>query len=315
MEKLIATSATPSHHFESWRYQREIQEQQIEARKWKMPYRQDRISKLDIAVRAFGGLLKLVGLHWVGKKQAENFVLKQVELRFAQLPAAFDGFRLLHLTDLHLDTLPGMEDRVVELIGGLPCDACVWTGDYRRDTHGEYRHVLPGLAKIAQSIRAKEGIYSTLGNHDTWQMAEPLSQMGLRVLINESVEWERGGEKILVTGVDDPHYYYSMSASKALHTPKEGFKIALIHTPELYEEAAQQGYHLYLCGHTHGGQICLPNGRPLIKHLHRGGEYAQGLWHYRQMTGYTSTGCGVSGIPVRFFSQGEITLFTLRSTV
>jgi uncharacterized protein len=311
----METSISPSNihqNRQAWIYQRKIQEEKIKNKKLKIPFSGKRISKLDLAIQAFAGMLRVTGLYGIGKKSAMNFEVKHLTISFPQLPESFDGYTILHLTDLHLDTLPGMEDRVVELISGLKYDLCVWTGDYRRDTHGEYRHVLPGLEKIARAITAPDGTLVTLGNHDTWQMVEPLSQMGLKVMINESLMLQRNGEEIMVTGTDDPHYFYSMGASKSLHTPKTHFKIALIHSPELYDEAAKNGYHLYLCGHTHAGQVCLPNGKPLITHLHKGEQFYHGLWQHKQMTGYTSSGCGISGIPVRFFSQGEITMITLK---
>ena len=76
--------------------------------------------------------------------------------------------------------------------------------------------------------------------------------------------------------------------------------------------AAEAGFRLYLAGHTHGGQICWPGGHPLITHLHRLRHYSRGLWRHGEMLGYTNTGAGVSGLPVRFHSRGEVALVTLR---
>jgi hypothetical protein len=86
----------------------------------------------------------------------------------------------------------------------------------------------------------------------------------------------------------------------------------LVHSPELFDLAAVNGYKLYLCGHTHGGQICLPGGIPVIRHLYNGKKYYRGLWQYNGMKGYTSEGCGTSGIPIRYNSHSEVTLFTLK---
>jgi hypothetical protein len=71
------------------------------------------------------------------------------------------------------------------------------------------------------------------------------------------------------------------------------------------------GYRFYLCGHTHGGQICLPGGYPVIRHLRYGRKYYRGLWRYRKMIGYTSQGCGTIGIPIRFNTVSEVTLAKL----
>ena len=84
-----------------------------------------------------------------------------------------------------------------------------------------------------------------------------------------------------------------------------------MHSAEVADHAADAGFALYLAGHTHGGQICLPGGRVLISHMVRLREYASGRWRCRNMQGYTSTGVGVSSLPVRFNTRGEIAVITL----
>jgi len=98
---------------------------------------------------------------------------------------------------------------------------------------------------------------------------------------------------------------------RALEESMEGFKIVLVHDPSMFDLAADNGYRLYLTGHTHGGQICLPGGIPVVRHLRHGRKYYRGVWKYAKMTGYTGQGVGVVGIPVRFNTQSEITLFRL----
>ena len=92
----------------------------------------------------------------------------------------------------------------------------------------------------------------------------------------------------------------------------DGFRILLQHSPELLDEAAAASVALYLCGHTHGGQICLPGGIPLMTNIRTPRRYASGLWQHGDMTGYTSVGVGVSVMPLRFFSKGEVAVITLR---
>lgn len=270
-------------------------------------------STLDYFLPAINLTLKWGGVFNRGKANALSIVLKEYELSYEHLPPAFDGYTLLHLTDLHLDSLPGLEKVICEKIEALAPDLCVMTGDYRWKSRGPYTDkVLKPLQEIVRCGRAADGVYATLGNHDTHEVVEPLENMGVQVLHNDSVHIHRSGHRLLLTGTDDPHQYYSDEAVEALSAASGDFKIALIHSPELYAEAARCGYDLYLCGHTHAGQICLPGGRPLITHLKKGKELYHGLWQEGKMTGYTSAGCGVSGIPVRFYSRGEICLFTLR---
>ena len=92
----------------------------------------------------------------------------------------------------------------------------------------------------------------------------------------------------------------------------KGFRILLQHSPELLDEAAAEGVSLYLTGHTHGGQICLPGGVPIMTNVKSPRRYARGLWKHGAMTGYTTMGVGVSVMPVRFFSKGEVAVITLR---
>lgn len=270
-------------------------------------------STLDYFLPAVNLSLKWCGILGRGQANAMNIVLKEYELTFKHLPSAFDGYTVLHLTDLHLDSLPGVEKAICEKIQDLEPDLCVMSGDYRWKSRGAYTYkVLEPLREIVSCARTPDGVYATLGNHDTHELVEPLESMGVQVLNNESVHIHRSQQRLLLTGTDDPHQYFSEEAVQALSSDSGDFKIALIHSPELYAEAARCGYDLYLCGHTHAGQICLPGGVPLITHLKKGKKLYHGFWQEGSMVGYTSAGCGVSGIPVRFNTRGEITMFTLR---
>ncbi len=267
---------------------------------------------LDHVLPYAASFLKVAQMYKRGVQNALDIQVQQVELKYKELPAAFDGYKILHLSDLHIDSLPGIEEVICNRISSLEYDLCALTGDYRLHTIGNYDAALGPLQKIINCISAKDGMLATLGNHDTHEVVHYLEEMGVKVLTNETFRIEKENESIAFTGTDDPCYYYSNQIKQALAEPVGGFKVALIHTPELFHEAAENGYHLYLCGHTHGGQICLPTGKPIITHLEKGKDFYKGLWQYGNLKGYTSMGCGVSGLPIRFFNRGEITVFTLR---
>lgn len=277
--------------------------------------RKSRWSLFEQLIRLFGVLLKAVNLYNRGLRNAKNISIHEVEAGFPDLPESFHGYRILHLTDLHLDTIEGIENAICDRIRAVPCDLCVLTGDYREKTKGDFRQILRPLEQIVQAVKAKDGVLSILGNHDTAQMAEHFDRMGVKFLANETIVIQRRSDKIEITGIDDPHYYYTDEAAAALNRTHDAFKISLVHTPELYDIAADRGYHLYLCGHTHGGQICLPGGVPVITHLYTGRKYAHGLWRHRGLTGYTSSGCGVVGIPIRLNCRGEVALIRLKREV
>jgi len=261
----------------------------------------------------FGLGLRLSGLYQRGLRNALDIKLRRIELKFENLPAEFDGFRILQLSDPHVDFLAGPMDTALELISDEPVDLCVLTGDYRKRVSGPFEQILPSFEKLVSQSRARNGIYAILGNHDSADMVEPFEALGIRVLINETHTILRRGAMLHLTGTDDVHYYYTDAARQALAGAPEGFKIALIHSPELADAAAENGFQLYLAGHTHGGQVCLPGGWPIITHMNRYRRYARGLWRHGDMRGYTSTGVGVSGLPVRFNTRGEVVLITLRS--
>ncbi len=272
-----------------------------------------RFTLLDHLIPYLTAGLKTIGIYDRGYKNALNISLKQHELYFDNLPQSFDGYKILHISDPHIDCLPGLEHVICRMIAALEYDMCVFTGDYRLGSYGAYgAQVVQPLSQIAQAIHARDGIYATLGNHDTHQAVEALEEMGMTVLTNETTYIKRGSEQLIITGTDDPYAYYTNKMAETLRTQETGFKIALIHSPELYKEAAENQYSLYLCGHTHAGQVCLPSGAPLISHLNKGKHLVSNFWKEGNMLGYTSAGCGTSGLPIRFNCRGEIALFTLR---
>jgi len=261
----------------------------------------------------FGLSLRVFGLYERGMRNAMDIRLNRLDLWFETLPQAFDGFSLLQLSDLHADFLPETLQAALDLTVDVEADICVLTGDFRRRVKGSFDGILPAMERLTSEIPTRYGTYAILGNHDSADMVEPLEALGIRVLVNETHTIRRSEAMLHLTGTDDVHYYYTAAARQALAAAPEGFKIALIHSAELADAAAECGYQLYLAGHTHGGQVCLPGGWPIITHMSRYRRYARGLWRHGGMQGYTSTGVGVSGLPVRFNTRGEVALITLRS--
>ena len=259
----------------------------------------------------FGLLLKITGFYQKGYGNAKTIQVNKITLAYPNLPKAFDGFKILHLSDLHIDSIPGFASLINHKIKDLEFDICFLTGDYRKDIRGSISQILMPFKILSKYIQAPYGTFAVLGNHDTYLMAQYENQSGLELLVNESVEILKDNDKILVTGTDDPFNYYTEQARVCLETRGYGFKIALVHTTEFAKIAAENKYSLYLCGHTHGGQICLKKGWPLISHQFEGKRFNHGLWRIDKMIGYTSKGVGVSGMPVRFNCPPEVTLITL----
>ena len=141
-----------------------------------------------------------------------------------------------------------------------------------------------------------------------------MEDMGVRVLLNESEALEDGGRGLFLVGVDDPHFFRADNLEKAFGgVPEQAASVLLCHSPELYRQAAHSGVGLMLCGHTHGGQICLPGGFPLFTNADCPRDLARGgPWRYGRLQGYTSVGAGSSVVDVRFNCRPEVTVHTLR---
>jgi predicted MPP superfamily phosphohydrolase len=259
--------------------------------------------------------LRAIGLRRRGERNALAPVLKHLRFTFDTLPDAFHGFKILHLSDLHIDGLSGLAERIVFSLRTLEVDLCVLTGDYRFCTRGSCQEVYPRMAQLLAGVNARHGIVGVLGNHDVAEMVPEFEGMGVKMLLNAAVEIRRHSDCLWIVGVDDPHYYGCDDLPGALlDVPTDAFKILLAHTPELLAEAHQHGVYLYLCGHTHGGQICLPFFGPLITHANCPRKYVRGAWQYGKVKGYTSPGVGCSGVTVRFLCPPEIVLIEICQT-
>ncbi len=255
--------------------------------------------------------LRLCGLHARGRRNARNIGVTENTVCLPRLPRSFDGFRVLHLSDLHLDMSPDMADALIAAVAGLDCDVCLLTGDYRARTFGPWQAALEALRRVRPHLRAP--VYGVLGNHDTVWMVPGLEAMGIRLLMNEQVPLLRGDDKIHLAGVDDPHYYRVDNLEKAVEEiPVGELTILLSHSPEIYRNAAYAQCHLMLCGHTHGGQICLPGGIPLMRNADAPYAFCAGSWSYAGLQGYTSRGCGVSVVDIRLNCPPEVTLHVLK---
>jgi predicted MPP superfamily phosphohydrolase len=257
------------------------------------------------------GALKLTGLYWRARRNAERIVLRHNEISFKALPPRFDGFTILHLSDMHVDMNEGAMQRLIELVADLSYDLCVLTGDFRGKSFGPFEATLAGVEKVRRHLQPP--VYGVLGNHDTIEMVPGLEAMGIEMLLNECEAITRGDQRIHLAGIDDAHFYRMDNIEKAaFQIPHGEFSILLSHTPEVYRQAAHANFDLMLSGHTHGGQICLPGSIPIMLESALPRRMGAGAWRHHTMIGYTSVGAGSSIVPVRLNCPPEITLHRLR---
>ncbi len=250
-----------------------------------------------------------------GRRNAEAVMIEEVEINVASLPAEFDGTRILFLTDIHVDCLEGIEERILEAIGGLEYDLCILGGDYSfKMDRGYDTECAQKMEELARELVDRSSVYGVLGNHDRYQMAETLSAAGVRMLVNDSVAITKGDSRLHLVGIDDSHYFGANDLEAAQSLVRDGeCRIVISHSPEPYRQIAEAGGNLQLSGHTHGGQVCLPGGIAIVTSTSVPYRIVKGLWSWDGMAGYTSRGIGASRVAVRFFCPPEVTVITLRN--
>jgi len=250
--------------------------------------------------------------------------LRKIDLSFPDLPFAFDGFTILHLSDFHVNKMGLLEKRLVDLISSLHTDVCVITGDVT---------VNPRAAavfhQICARINADDPLYLVLGNSehkpwvDTQEMVSALEHERIHMLINSSHAVKRGGQEIAVVGVDDPY-----SRMDDLKTAFDGvdpnaFILMLTHSPSVTPDAIRRGADLILSGHTHGGQVRFPGLDVLFTHMRANKALSDGLYTPDQLSStlgfdaggsalFVNRGIGTSRLHIRLLCPPEIAVITLR---
>lgn len=247
-----------------------------------------------------------------GLQNAQNVGLSQIELHVKNLPVKFDGCKILFITDMHIEGIDCLAERIIRIAGQVEYDYCFLGGDYSFGFEAKNEVMRQKLCKVVEFLVDKSQVFGILGNHDEYRIAEVLNGFGVDMLLNEHVCLEREGDKVYLVGVDDYCFFRAAELEQAaIAVPDNAFKIILSHSPDLYKQAAQAGYSLYLAGHTHAGQICLPGKIAIITNAHVPRKMIKGRWKYRSMVGYTSCGVGTSLVPARFFCQPEVVCITL----
>ncbi len=267
---------------------------------------------MKILVNTAKLVLRTTGLSWWGRKNAMTFEVHETEIPVHDLPPALDNLRILHLSDLHLDSGHGLSERLADEVSQLDFDVAMITGDFRFDDKGPYLPVKEEVQKIMPALDCEHGVFGVLGNHDFIEFVPLLEECGIQILMNEARWIDVNGTKLWLVGVDDPHHYEQDDLERAVRdVPQGDARVLLAHSPELYEEASGLGFYLYLCGHTHGGQFRLPGGFAPILEASCPRKYCAGPWEHHGLLGHTSRGVGSSGVFARFFCPPEIVIHRL----
>jgi uncharacterized protein len=303
-------------HVKPERRNKELEFNPVHPLFWKRSFHLETIEQaVSFLVPLVRPVLKLSGLYRRGFQNTLDIRVTELTFIDAALPAAFEGFKILFLSDLHLDGNDHLLAPLCAAIATVDADVCLLGGDYRFRMHGPFRIMMDRLQELMCHVRAQHGIFGILGNHDSWEMIKPMERLGIGMLINEAVPLTVGAQSLWLLGVDDPHFYECDDYAKANQgVPERTFRILLAHTTGVLPKLCTEPINLCLCGHTHAGQISLPVVGPLISHSRLKGAYIYGRWQYGRIQGYTTSGAGTSGVPVRYNTRSEITVITLHSS-
>ena len=251
-----------------------------------------------------------------------NTALERTDYKItsARLPAAFEGFRIAQIADLHCAEYDEGNQKLLSMLKEAQPDIIVFTGDTFDERH-------PDKAPTLEFLRACMEIapcYMVTGNHecamnrqDYFALEAQIREIGVDVMHAEKVTLTRGDASITLVGVDDENY------EGVLHSPEQllalagtdGFTVLLSHRPEYFWRYAESGIDLTLSGHAHGGQFRLP----LIGGLYAPGqgalpEYDSGVYTYQNANMVVSRGIGQSSFPLRFNNRPELVIVTLGGT-
>lgn len=257
--------------------------------------------------------------HWL---ETTNY-----DVHLPGLPAEFDGFRVLQLSDIHLDefTEPYFVRDAVEHINRLAPDAVLITGDFV--THQLFpKKFAEGSAWQCANILAKLKClqrYAIFGNHDVLVgeniVGEALKDNGITLLRNWYTPLERGKARIWLAGLDDPVEGLpdpEVAIPESIRNRPNEPVILMCHAPDyansLLRHPAGQSVALMLSGHTHGGQIRIPF-LPLTHLPPLGRKYVEGWFKLGSLQLHVNRGLGTVGVPVRFLCPPQLSLHTLRS--
>jgi predicted MPP superfamily phosphohydrolase len=238
---------------------------------------------------------------------------RRLDVSLRGLPVELDGFRVLHLSDLHLGTVSFSARAVGKAVAWVeqePPDLVCVTGDLVTRARG-----LPALDRVLSRLAAVAPVAVILGNHDVDDSRDPfrrppdLARLDFPVLRDEEA---RVGQ-VQIIGVDPATYRTGESRPAERADPAAGVRILLCHYPEVVRRLPPGVFELILAGHYHGGQLCLPTpwGKLRLKDFRA--PYWQGLHRTPAGMLHVSRGLGTSFVPFRVLARPEATLVTLRA--
>lgn len=276
---------------------------------------------VGVVVINLGASLALV---WGAFIEPLRLELSHQSLTSNPLPQDAPPVRLLHISDLHVERFGRREEGLLHLVQEIAPDLILLTGDYLNlsyvddsGTRADARRLLAALS-FGEERLAPGGVYAVLGSPTVDRNSASLFEgLPIRLLRDEVVTVDLGpGRRLALLGLDCSHnleHDAERLAAVAARAPPDAFRVLLYHSPELMPMAPQFDIKLYLCGHTHGGQVRLPLYGALVTSSKLGKRFEMGHYHLDGTHLYVSRGVGLEGMSaprVRFLCPPEITLFS-----
>lgn len=258
----------------------------------------------------------LAGGLFLGKAcwyEPRTFVLEERQLSIAKIPPG-PGLRIIHLSDLHLRSLPGHFAAAAATINELRPDLILLTGDYL-----DQARQLDGALDFIRMLHAEKGIFAIQGNWEYWARLEgaplrrQLAAAGAELLIDQRRDLQIRGIPLSILGIDYPSASHNLENIRKL-AATDRLNIVLSHVPAFGHDTLSSLADLILSGHTHGGQVRLPYVQPF--YLPRfSSPFVAGLYPVteKRIPLYVNRGMGTSLLPVRFLCPPEIALLQLHS--
>lgn len=275
------------------------------------------------------GLALLVAAQFLGTAAfyygayMEPFRLEMSELLLFtdRLPVGLPPIRILHITDLHIERWTQREDDVLRIVEKAQPDLIVISGDYVNLSYNRDPETQQLVHRLLSQLSAPFGVYATLGSPpvDVRETIVPIfDNLDILLMRHHWHEIDFGdGRRLVVLGMDCTHHIPTDEARLAhlmSSAPNDVPQLLVYHSPELMPQAAAQGVDLYLCGHTHGGQVRLPLIGPLLTSSQLGRQFVMGHYRLGRTHLYVSRGIGLEGLSaprVRFMSPPEMTLVVM----
>jgi predicted MPP superfamily phosphohydrolase len=245
-------------------------------------------------------------------------------IAIVNLPAAFQDYRIVQISDIHFDefTEPSFLKRMVEHVNALVPDLVLLTGDFI--SYGPLplsfaKHAVYRCTDLLRAIACPQR-FAVMGNHDT-EIGVPivrdaLAQASVPLLVNQYLPIERGGQRLWLSGVDDPASSHP-NLHLAIPARPDGPVLLMCHAPDYADHVANHSrghlVDLMFSGHSHGGQIRMPLLGPVVLPPW-GRKYPEGLYRFDRLQLYVNRGLGTVGIPFRLNCPPEITVFTLKNS-